>query len=205
MLQRFLEDLVVTWVVIDPIGTVPVFLTVTVGFDAAARRRVALRAILVSAGILLGFIVLGQLVLDLMQIPLSAFQVGGGIVLFLFAMSMIFGESKPEEECALKVEKERDVAIYPLAVPSIAGPGTITAAIVLTDNHRFSVSDQVLTTIAMMLVLAATLLLLRLAMPIHRLIGDSGASIVSRIMGLILAAAASDNVLSGIKQYFELG
>ena len=104
-------DIVATFItffaVVDPIGTVPVFIAVTNRFDDKARRRVALVATLAAAGILLFFVVAGELILTAMSIPLSAFQVAGGIVLFLFALMMIFGESKPDEEVRLAVDTER--------------------------------------------------------------------------------------------------
>ena len=89
---------VVFFAVIDPIGTVPVFIAVTAGMAEAAKRKIALQATLVAALVLLFFVVAGELILSALDIPLSAFQVAGGIVLFIFALSMIFGESKPEEE-----------------------------------------------------------------------------------------------------------
>ena len=205
MFGHLLEDLVVFWVVVDPIGSVPVFLAVTPGVGPDQRRAIARRAVRVAAGILLGFLVLGQVLLELMHIPLTAFQIGGGVVLFLFALTMIFGEAKPEQEKALRPGDAGDAAIFPIAVPSIASPGAMLAAIVLTDNHRFSVGHQAVSALALLLVLAATWLFLRLAEPIHRRIGDGGASIVSRVMGLVLAAAAADYVLEGFKLYFGIG
>ena len=134
--------------------------------------------------------------------PLAAFQVAGGIVLFLFALSMIFGESKPEEE--VRMAKSSDTAIFPLAVPSIAGPGAMLAAVLETENDRYNLIEQAETTAIMLLILLIVLGLMLAASWVHRLIGDSGASIVSRVMGLILASIAVTSVLEGIKQYFGL-
>ncbi len=198
-------EFIALWVVIDPIGSIPVFIAVTAGLSAAARRNVAIKAIVVSAAILLFFLVGGQVLLEALDIHLAAFQIAGGIVLFLFALTMIFGESKVEEETRQINPNAGDLAIFPLAVPSIASPGAMLAVVMLTDNHRYSVTEQVFTAAAMLTVLALTLLLFFMAAPILRVIGSSGASIVSRVMGLILASVAVDNILRAVTIYFNLG
>lgn len=200
-------DLVATFVVlfaiIDPIGTVPVFIAVTRGHSLESRKSVALISTLTAAGILLFFVVAGEFILNAMSIPLPAFQIAGGIVLFLFALSMIFGESKPEEEVRLATDAN-DTAIFPLAVPSIAGPGAMLTAVLLTDNDRFTIIQQAQTAGVMLVVLSITYILMRFSGHIIRLIGDSGASVISRVMGLILASVATNNTLLGLKTYFLL-
>lgn len=199
----FLATFIFFFAVIDPIGTVPVFIAVTQKFDNAARRKIALYATLTSAAMLIFFVVAGELILTAMGIPLSAFQIAGGIVLFLFALSMIFGESKPDSEVKL-AETHSDTAIFPLAVPSIASPGAMLGAVILTENSRFNILEQMQTVSMMLLVLVIVYLLMLASNFINRLIGSSGASVVSRVMGLILAAVATTNTLAGIKLYFEL-
>lgn len=200
-------DIVATFIVffavIDPIGTVPVFIAVTMGHEASAKRRIALIATAVSAAILIFFVIAGELILTAMAIPLSAFQISGGIVLFLFALFMIFGESKPEEETRL-MENQHETAIFPLAVPSIASPGAMLAAVLLTENAKFDLAQQIQTALVMLSVLVVTLILMLGASGIHRLIGNAGASVISRIMGLILASVATTNVLTGLRAYFGL-
>ncbi len=199
----FLTAFIFFFAVIDPIGTVPVFIAVTGKYDGRIKRVIALRAALVSAAILIFFVIAGEIILEAMQIPLSAFQIAGGIVLFLFALSMIFGESKPEEEVKL-ASNASDTAIYPLAVPSIASPGAMLAAVLLTENARYNFWEQAQTTAAMLCVLLVAFVLMLVAGWIHRFIGNSGASIVSRVMGLILASVATANALAGIKAYFAV-
>ncbi|MGL5284408.1 MAG: MarC family protein, partial [Plesiomonas shigelloides] len=135
MFESLIVQFVVLWAVIDPIGSIPVYLSKTASLSALDRRRVASKAILVSTGILLFFLVAGQLLLEAMQIPLSAFQTAGGLVLLLFALTMIFGESKPEQEMQMDYDIS-DLAVFPIAVPSIASPGAMMAVVMLTDNHR---------------------------------------------------------------------
>lgn len=199
----FVATFIVFFAVIDPIGTVPVFIAVTRQYDQKARRRIALIATLAAAGILVFFVVAGELILTALSIPLPAFQIAGGIVLFLFALSMIFGESKPDEEVRL-AEDHHETAIFPLAVPSIAGPGAMLAAVLLTENSKFTVAEQALTAAVMLSVLLVVYVLLLCAGWINKLIGNSGASVVSRVMGLILAAVATTNALAGFKAYFSL-
>lgn len=198
------KEFISLWVVIDPIGSIPVFIAVTAGLSVGQRRGIAIKATLIAAAILLFFLVAGQALLEALQIHLEAFQIAGGIVLFLFALTMIFGESKIEEEKEQIYENVGHLAVFPLAVPSLASPGAMLAVVMLTDNHRYSVAQQVITAATMLSVLLCTLLLFLLAGPIQRLIGDSGASIVSRVMGLILASVAVDNILRAFSNYFNL-
>lgn len=199
----FVATFITFFAVVDPIGTVPVFIAVTAQFDERARRRIALLATVTAAGILLFFVVAGELILTAMSIPLSAFQVAGGIVLFLFALTMIFGESKPDEEIRLAAGQS-ETAIFPLAVPSIASPGAMLAAVLLTENSRYSILEQVQTFFVLLAVLIVAYAMMFLSGSINRLIGRSGASVVSRVMGLILASVAMTNLLAGLEQYFGL-
>lgn len=200
-MDEFIAIFIFFFAVIDPVGTIPVYLAVTARHEAAERRLIALKATAISTVILLFFVVVGEIILTALEIPLSAFQIAGGIVLFLFALSMIFGDSKPEEEVKM-IRNSTETAVFPLAVPSIASPGAMLTAVLLTENARYGITEQVLTSVAMLLVLAVVLVLMLAANFIHRVIGDSGASIISRVMGLILASVAVANILEGIKDYF---
>lgn len=206
MLGIIITQFVVLWAVIDPIGSVPVYLSQTQHLTLKQRRKVALKAVAIASGVLIFFLVAGQLLLEAMQIPLPAFQAAGGLVLLLFALTMIFGESKPEQEQKLTQDISHselaDLAVYPLAIPSIASPGAMMAAVMLTDNHRYSVVDQAITAGVMMAVLFVSLLLLLSATTIQKWIGNIGAAIISRVMGLILAAVAVNNLLQGIKDFY---
>ncbi|WP_286240040.1 MarC family protein [Neptuniibacter halophilus] len=202
-MAEIVQTFVLLWAVIDPIGTVPVFLAVTRRHKPEELKKIAIQAILFAASVLIFFIIAGQFLLEAMGVSLIAFQISGGLVLFVFAFNMIFGESKPEEELRI-VKSGSDTAIFPLAVPAIAGPGAMMAVVLLTDNHRFDLIHQVTTTGILIAILLIQLLLLLLAPRIGKLIGESGASLISRVMGIILAAVAMNSVLLGLKQYFQL-
>ncbi|MGO2509445.1 MAG: MarC family protein [Vibrio hibernica] len=206
MLSILVTQFVVLWAVIDPIGTIPVYLSQTQGLSAKQKRLVALKAVAIATAVLLFFLVMGQILLEAMQIPLPAFQAAGGLVLLLFALTMIFGQGKPAEEAQLSGDFSRselaNLAVYPLAIPSIASPGAMMAVVMLTDNNRNSIIEQGLTAGAMLIVLISTLLLLLGATGIHKIIGNVGAAIISRVMGLILAAVAVNNLLMGLKDFY---
>ncbi|GEM81711.1 MarC family protein [Vibrio superstes] len=206
MLSILVTQFVVLWAVIDPVGSVPVYLSQTHHLAKKQRRLVAIKAVAIATGVLLFFLLAGQVLLEAMQIPLPAFQAAGGLVLLLFALTMIFGESKPEQESKMSKEIDRselaDLAVYPLAIPSIASPGAMMAIVMLTDNHRHAFIDQAMTAGVMLVVLLITLFLLLGATHIQKWIGNVGAAIISRVMGLILAAVAVNNLLQGIKDFY---
>jgi multiple antibiotic resistance protein len=203
--DTIVKEFITLWVVIDPIGSIPVFIAVTVGLQASMQNKIALKACAFAAAILLFFLLLGQVLLEKLSISLVSFQIAGGIVLFLFALTMIFGDSKPEEETKKIQGDISHLAIFPLAIPSLASPGAMLSIVMLTDNHRHSILEQFITALIMLSVILVTLILFFMAGPIQRFLGIAGASIISRVMGLILASVAVDNILKGLSTYFSLG
>lgn len=187
--------------VIDPIGSIPVYLEATKEFDKAHKKKIAFRACAIAFLILLFFIVIGQLILEGMSVSLDAFQISGGVILFLFSLTMIFGDGKPERE-KNNISDYRHVTIFPIAIPSIASPGAIMAVVLLTDNHLYTITEQAITTLLVLVVIGLTSLLLLAANVLQKRIGDYGIMVISKIMGLILAAYAVQSILSGISRYF---
>ena len=200
MTEKLIRDFVILFATIDPLGTLSIFLALTVHLTAREKRRVAIRAIAYAAMILVAFVVVGQIILSLMEIRLASFAVAGGIILFLFGVQMIFGSGATDPS---SMEEGHDVAVFPLAVPSIASPGAILAVTLLTDNDQFSITVQAGTSIMMLVVLAITLLLLLGADHIHRVIGDQGARILVRLLGMMLAALAVEMILEGAIELAE--
>tara|TARA_R110002072_G_scaffold64203_2_gene159277 strand:+ start:124640 stop:125257 length:618 start_codon:yes stop_codon:yes gene_type:complete len=201
--DMLISSFIVLWAVIDPVGTVPVFLAVTKNYEAEEKKRIAKNSALVAFTILVFFIVVGEVLLKQMGVPLPAFQVSGGIILFIFAVDMIFGNSKPEGEIQM-IKSVQETAVFPLAIPSIASPGAILATMLLTDNSRNSIVNQFITTGILALIILITYFLMRSSAPIHKRIGNSGAIVISKVMGLILASIAATNILLGIKEFFKL-
>jgi len=194
------RELITLFVVIDPIGTLPVFLFATANVPRHLHRRFAVRAVLVAGLVLLAFLVGGQYLLELLGLRLGSFQVAGGVILFLFALTMIFGDPKPEKEIEAAERDHLAGAVFPLAMPSIASPGAMLAIVILTDNHSNPLEDQIITAGLLIIVLALTLILLLLAGRIGRLMGTTGASVISRVMGIILATVAVDATFGGWKR-----
>ena len=197
-LSNLLREFITLLVVIDPIGTLPVFYFATAAVPAALHWRFAIRAVLVAWIVLMAFLIGGQVLLEGLGLRFGSFQIAGGIVLFLFALTMIFGESKPEREIEEAGRSDLSGAVFPLAMPSIASPGAMLAIVVLTDNHKNSIPDQLVTAGLLTVILALTLVLLLLATMLKKVLGNSGASVISRVMGIILATVAVDAILVGL-------
>jgi multiple antibiotic resistance protein len=194
--NELLFDIVTFWVTIDPVGTVPLYLSVTKDLSPKERKAAAIRASVIAMAILSGFLYFGQYLLEAMHIELLSFQIAGGIVLFLFALTMIFARESPNDAPS---EHGHDVAVFPLAMPSIATPGALLAAVVLTDNNTHNLLQETLSCGVMLVVLVANLCLMLLGERIVGMVGKSGLNILSRVMGMILAAVAVQMVYSAVK------
>lgn len=200
-MAEILTTIFFVFAVIDPIGSVPVYLEATKEFDLAHKKKIAIRASVIAFFILLFFIVIGQLILEGMSVSLQAFQISGGVILFLFALTMIFGEGKPEQE-KNTITDYKHVTIFPIAMPSIASPGAIMAVVLMTDNHVYTIKQQAMTTVVVLIVIGLTCLILLGANHLQKRIGNYGITVISKIMGLILASYAVQSILSGISNYF---
>ena len=200
-MSEIITSIFFIFAVIDPIGSIPVYLEATKEFDLRHKKKIAIRASIIAFLILLFFIVIGQLILEGMSVSLNAFQISGGVILFLFALTMIFGDGKPEEEKS-KITDYKHVTIFPIAIPSIASPGAIMAVVLMTDNHIYSIQEQFIATSLVLFVIGLTCLILLGANKLQERIGNYGITVISKIMGLILAAYAVQSILSGISAYF---
>jgi multiple antibiotic resistance protein len=195
LLIKISKDFATIWTTIDPIGNVALFAGLTASLTRAERRRTALRATIYAAIILVVAVIAGQIILDAIGIHMHSLKVAGGIILFLFGVQMLFGKMDKAERTP---EEGRDLAVFPLAVPSIAGPGALMAVIVLTDNDVYTVPQQVETGIVLLVVLFLTYVLLLFSDAILRVIGRQGASVLVRVMGIILCSLAVEIVLTAL-------
>lgn len=201
-MAEILSTVFLIFAVIDPIGSIPVYLEATKEFDLVHKKKIAIRACIVAFIILLFFIVIGQLILEGMSVSLDAFQISGGVILFLFALTMIFGVGKPEQEKST-ITDYKHVTVFPIAIPSIASPGAIMAVVLMTNNHIYSIKQQTVTTLIVLGVTGITCLILLIANRLQKIIGDYGITVLSKIMGLILASYAIQSILNGISSYFN--
>lgn len=197
------------FVTIDPIGLAPMFLAVTAGMSAQDRRRVAIRATVTASLILLLFFVAGQAVLNVLGISVSAFRVAGGILLFIIAIEMVFGKRQTRKaESAEKAIEDttgaiHEVAIFPLAIPLIAGPATISAIILLSSQAPDTLSYAGLGGV-IVFILTSCLFTFLLADRIERLLGDTAQLVITRLLGVLLAALSVQFVADGVKVFLGL-
>ena len=203
MIELFTSAFITLAVIIDPPGCAPIFASLTSGTDAAHRRKMAIRSAVVAWCILLFFALFGEPLLSTLGISLSAFRLAGGIMLFMIALDMVFErrtERREERAEGIKGTPEaEDISVFPMAIPMIAGPGSI-ATIMLLSARAEGLAEGLVVLSAMTLVLLLTLAALLLAGPLMKLIGAKLEAMITRILGVILAALAVQFVLDGLER-----
>jgi multiple antibiotic resistance protein len=207
--EFLLHALSTLFVTVDPVALAPIFIALTAGMSPSERREVALRAVIIAFFVLTGFALAGQRLLALIGVSLAAFRIAGGLLLFWTAFEMVFGnrqERKAETaQAAIMRDRIRNVAAFPLAVPLIAGPGAITASMLLASRAGDDLLALAGLIGAITVVLASCFLVGLLAVPIDRLLGETGRVVLSRILGLILGALAVQFVADGALQFVRGG
>jgi multiple antibiotic resistance protein len=203
--EFLISALVTLLVVVDPVGLVPAFLAVTHERPDAFRRQVALRACLIAGAILVGAALIGDWLLRQLGITLPAFRVAGGLLLFAVAFEMVLGlrarhEAKDAEQAI--EEHSQDIAAFPLAIPLMAGPGAITATILLAGQAAYRPAWLAVLLAVVVVVMAACLMAFLAAGRIGKLLGVTGSVVLSRLLGVLLAALAVQYVVDGIRAAF---
>jgi multiple antibiotic resistance protein len=205
MLDLFLSAFITFFVVIDPPGCAPIYASLTKGANAAQRRAMAIRATVVAAGILFIFALFGEKLLGALHIELNSFRIAGGIMLFLIAIDMVFEKrTERREERAQKIidtPEIEDVSIFPMAMPMIAGPGSI-ASVMLLMSQNDGIENAGIILSALGAVLLLTLLALLAAGPIMRVLGSQAEAVITRLLGVLLAALAAQFVIDGLRVSF---
>lgn len=188
-------------VVIDPFGLTPMFSALTAGKTALERRRIATRAVLIAGGVIAFFIFGGGWLLDYLGIGMPAFRIAGGVLLFLIAMDLLLvrhsGLSSVTEREQSEATQRADMAVFPLAIPMIAGPGTLTTVMLLTQDQ--GIAAELLILALSLVVLALTLAMFLCAARVERVLGETGINVITRLLGLLLAALAVQFVLDGLR------
>jgi len=201
MIELFISAFVTLFVVIDPPGCAPVFYGLTTGATPLQRRRMAIRAVVVATAILIGFALIGEDLLRTLGISLDAFRIAGGIMLFAIAMEMVFEKrTQRREDRAQKIRDTpeiEDVSIFPMAMPMIAGPGSIATVMLLTAGAH-GAEQSAIVLVALAANLAIMLAALLAIGPIMRLFGSQVEAVITRLLGVILAALAVQFVLDGL-------
>jgi multiple antibiotic resistance protein len=214
LVQLFISAFVTLFVVIDPPGCVPIFSSLTAGTTARHRRDMAVRSSLIAAGVLVAFALGGEAFLSALGITLPAFKIAGGIMVFVIAIDMVFEkrtqrrESRAEEvksaaDAAGKPLEEEDISVFPMAIPMLAGPGSI-ASVMLLSARTETMAQEGAVLAALVAVLLLTFLSLLAAGPLMKLMGAKFEGALTRLLGVVLAALAAQFVVDGIKQSFGL-
>jgi len=214
VIELFVSAFVTLFVVLDPPGCVPIFSGLTSGATAAHRRTMAYRSVVIAGGVLLLFAIFGEDFLRALGISLAAFKLAGGIMVFLIAIDMVFEkrterrESRAQEvtrdaEAAHRALAEEDISVFPMGIPMLAGPGSIAAIMLLMARTR-GLEASLVVLAALAAVLLVTLAALLAAGPLMRLMGKKLEAMITRLLGVILAALAAQFVLDGIREAFNL-
>jgi multiple antibiotic resistance protein len=202
MIELFVSAFATLFVVIDPPGCAPIFASLTSGAAAPHRRAMALRSVGVAGVILLAFAIFGEAFLRALGISLDAFRIAGGIMLFLIALEMVFERRQERRESRAEEVKAQpahdDISIFPMGIPMIAGPGSIASAMLLMSRGQGLTQDLVVLS-ALVLVLVLVLVALLLAGPLMRLLGYRIEAMITRVLGVILAALAVQFVIDGVR------
>lgn len=203
--ELFVSAFVSLFVVVDPFGTAAVFAVLTQSMTRADQRKIALKAVVISLLIMLAFSAFGRILLEYMHISLPAFRIAGGALLFVTAFRMVMGFHDPDQlNSGKSAYKDRtDIAVFPMAIPLLAGPGVMTAVIMFSTTAHDAISHaQVI--IAIILVQVFALFSLLGAAQMGHFFGTTGNSIIARIMGILLAAMAVQFMADGITELFRL-
>lgn len=206
MWDVLLSAFVTLFIVIDPIGVAWLFVVLTRETDTGLQHKMATRAVVLAGAILLVFYFSGDILLRLMGISLPAFKIAGGVLLLLLAIDMVFARQSGLRSTTAgetyEAEHKKDISVFPLAFPMLAGPGALTT-VLLMSGHAAGTAELWYLVGILLLVLGITLLCLLFAPWLTRLLGQTGANVISRLLGLILAALAVQFVIDGVKQSFS--
>lgn len=205
MIELFISAFITFFVVIDPPGCAPIYASLTGNASPRDRRIMAIRAVFVATIILLVFALFGEQLLGALGISLDSFRIAGGIMLFIIALEMVFERRTERRENRAKdiIEKPEaeDVSIFPMAMPMIAGPGSIAALMLLTSKHD-GIENSLVIMAALGLVLCLTLAGLLLAGPLMRILGNKVEAVITRVLGVLLGALAVQFVVDGLTASF---
>lgn len=203
MFEQLLKTFILFFVVIEPISMVPLFGALTRGAEAGYRRRMAFKAVAISAGIFIVFALVGDYLLQALNVSVNAFKIAGGMLLFLLSVDMVFARNSGLRSTTVREQDEarhrEDISVFPMAFPLIAGPGALATLLLVVSEVRGDLAEVGLTLGVVMVVLLITLILLLATTQVMRVLGVTGANVVSRLLGVVLTALAVQYVIDGIR------
>jgi multiple antibiotic resistance protein len=192
--------------VVDPIGLVPVVLALTGNLSMEARRAIVTRAVVIAGTVLLVFAVAGQVIFSSLGVTPAAFSIAGGVLLFLIAIDMLFGRQSGARETPKEARDARtreDISVFPLAIPLIAGPGALATVTLLVSTSGGQVLLLAGVGVATLITLIAAWVAMRISLPIQQRVGVTGITVLSRVLGMLLAAVAAQFILNGIVTFIH--
>ena len=201
MMEIFIQYLILYFVVIDPIGTVPLFIVVTKGLKNNDKIRVAFEAVIIATLVLLFFAIFGSHLLKYLGISFNAFTIAGGIILFIISLQMLFDIRTERRKKSIN-EKRESISIFPIAIPLLAGPAAITSVILAVSSAGENYSSFIINLISLTVVMIICLLVFRIFISFQKYINEKIINIFSRVIGIILAALSIQYILDGIKSFF---
>jgi len=198
MLEIFIKTFVLYFIVIDPLGSTPLFLIITQHLETKDKIKTALGGVVIATIILLFFALLGNFILSYLNISFSAFTVAGGIILFLISMEMLFDKRQQRKEGDLNYSSDK-ISVFPLAIPLLAGPAAITSIIVSVTDIGGNFTNQVVGIFSLFLVMVITFIILYVVSKSSNIINKKVISVISRVIAIILAGLSVQYILDGIK------
>ncbi len=206
MYEQIFKTFILFFVVIEPVSMVPLFGAMTRGGEPGYRRRMAIKSVAISAGILIVFALLGDYLLQALRVSVNSFKIAGGLLLFMLSVDMVFARQSGLRSTTVREQDEAryrdDISVFPMAFPLIAGPGMLATLLLVIVEAR---GDPVKYAIVMGVILAVlliTLILLLATKHIMRVLGVTGANVISRLLGVVLAALAVQYVVDGVRMVF---
>ena len=200
MLEIFIQTFFLYFIVIDPLGNTPLFLSITQNMEAKQKIKIALSATIIAAIILLFFALLGSSILSYLNISYPAFTIGGGIILLIIAIEMLFDKRQQRKEVDIDLNSD-NVSVFPLATPIIAGPAAITSVIVSVSDIGVNFTNQTAGMLSLVLVLFLTFVIFFIASNFARIINKKIISVISRVVAIILVGLSVQYILDGIKAF----
>ena len=203
MLEVFIQAFVLYFIVIDPIGNTPLFMSITRTQNEKEKYQTAIEGVIIATIVLIFFSVIGQLILSYLNISMESFRIAGGIVLFLIAIEMLFNKRQERKEQILDQNKNK-LSVFPLAIPILAGPAAITSVIVIATKYQGDLISQSISLLGLVMVMTITLIFFLLLTKSDKFINKSITNIISRVIAIILAALSIQYIIDGLQVLFKI-
>ena len=203
MLEVFIQAFVLYFVVIDPIGNTPIFMSITQTQNEKEKYQTAIEAVLIATTVLILFSIIGQFILSYLNVSLESFRIAGGIILFLIAIEMLFNKRQERKEQILDKTKNK-LSVFPLAIPILAGPAAITSVIVIATKYQGDLLSQSISLLGLVIVMVVTLIFFLLLAKSDQFINKNITNIISRVIAIILAALSIQYIIDGLLVLFKI-